>query len=44
LPPYILPGNDPVRFRLIDNKYSLTSLPAADKFQFTFSLREAFSG
>jgi len=44
LPPYILPGNDPVRFRLIDNKYSVTSLPAADKFQFTFSLREAFSG
>jgi hypothetical protein len=44
LPPYIPAGSDLVRFRLIDNKYSLTSLPASDKFQFTFSLREAFSG
>ncbi len=41
LPPYI-DGED-VRFRLVDNKYSVTSLPASDKLQFTFSLREAFS-
>ena len=43
LPPYI-PAGLTVRFRLVDNKYSITSLPASDKFQFTFSLREAFSG
>jgi len=42
LPPFIT--NEVVRFRLVDNKYSLTSLPASDKFQFTFTLREAFSG
>jgi len=42
LPPFIT--NEVVRFRLVDNKYSLTSLPASDRFQFTFALREAFSG
>ena len=43
LPPYI-PAGLTVRFRLVDNKYSMTSLPASGKFQLTFSLREAFSG
>jgi len=42
LPPFI--ESETVRFRLVDNKYSLTNLPASDKFQFTFALREAFSG
>ena len=42
LPPYIV--GETVRFRLVDNTYSVSSLPASDKFQFTFSLREAFSG
>ena len=42
-PPYI-PAGRTVRFRLVDNKYSITSLPASGKFQFTFSIREAFSG
>jgi hypothetical protein len=42
LPPFIT--NEVVRFRLVDNKYTLTSLPASDKFQFTFAIREAFSG
>ena len=43
LPPYILPSTDLVRFRLVDNKYSVTSFPAANKFQFAFTLREAFA-
>ena len=42
LPPFIT--NEVVRFRLVDNKYSLSNLPASEKFQFTFALREAFSG
>ena len=41
LPPFIT--NEVVRFRLVDNTYSLKSFPASDKFQFTFALREAFS-
>jgi hypothetical protein len=44
LPPYIPAGSDSVRFRLVDNKYTLKSLPASDKFQFMFAIREAFSG
>ena len=44
MPPYIPPGSDPVRFRIVDNKYTITSLPASNKFQFTFAIREAFSG
>ena len=43
LPPYI-PAGRTVRFRIVDNKYSLSFLPAAGKFQFTFAIREAFSG
>jgi len=42
LPPYIV--GEEIRFRLVDNNYTLTFFPAAEKFQFTFTLKEAFSG
>tara|TARA_B100000073_G_scaffold203362_2_gene168631 strand:+ start:994 stop:1356 length:363 start_codon:yes stop_codon:yes gene_type:complete len=33
---------DGVHFRLVDNTYSVDYLPAADKYRFSFGLREAF--
>lgn len=42
LPPYIV--GETVRFRVLDNKYTITHIPAANKFQILFTLREAFSG
>ena len=41
--PYIESGED-VRFRIADNKYKISNLPASDKYIFSFILREAFSG
>ena len=32
------------RYRVVDNKYDVEYIPAADKYIFTFELREAFSG
>ena len=40
--PYII--GETVRFRIADNKYKLANLPASDKYIFSFTLREAFSG
>jgi phage-related protein len=42
LPPYII--GESVRFRIADNKYSISNLPASEKYIFEFTLREAFSG
>ena len=41
-PPYI--SGEEIRFRIVDNKYTLSNLPASDKYIFSFTLREAFSG
>lgn len=42
LPPFIV--GESVRFRIVDNKYTISNLPASEKFIFKFRLREAFSG
>ena len=42
LPPYII--GESVRFRIADNKYSISHLPSSEKYMFEFTLREAFSG
>jgi hypothetical protein len=42
LAPYIT--GEAVRFRIADNKYSISNLPASEKYIFEFTLREAFSG
>ena len=42
LPPYII--GESVRFRIADNKYTISNLPSSDKYIFEFTLREAFSG
>jgi hypothetical protein len=41
-PPYIL--GETVRFRVMDNKYTISYIPASDKYRFEFTLKEAFSG
>ena len=42
LHPYI--SGEEVRFRIVDNKYTLSNLPSSGKYVFSFGLREAFSG
>ena len=42
LPPYII--GESVRFRIADNKYTISNLPSSEKYMFEFTLREAFSG
>jgi hypothetical protein len=41
-PPYIV--GETVRFRVMDNKYTISYIPASDKYRFEFTLKEAFSG
>ena len=41
-PPYIV--GEKVRFRVMDNKYTISYIPASDKYRFEFTLKEAFSG
>ena len=42
LPPFIV--GESIRFRIVDNKYTISNLPASEKSIFRFTLREAFSG
>lgn len=41
-PPYII--GESVRFRIVDNKYTIRNLPSSEKYTFEFTLREAFAG